>query len=137
METVAPFPEVIDEIRAAGGDAFTYCYQCGKCDVVCPWNRVRDFSIRKIVLQASLGIPDIELDEIWRCTTCGRCPSECPRGVNQIDIGVAIRRIATAYDVFPAPVSGYAPRRRQPGQRRQPPGRSAGGSATRGPRTCR
>ncbi|MCG6988819.1 MAG: (Fe-S)-binding protein [Gemmatimonadetes bacterium] len=107
METVAPFPEVIDEIKAAGGDAFTYCYQCGKCDVVCPWNRVRDFSIRKIVLQASLGIPDIELDEIWRCTTCGRCPSECPRGVNQIDIGVAIRRIATAYDVLPAPVSAY------------------------------
>ncbi len=106
METVTPFAEIIEEIKKAGGEAFKYCYQCGKCDVVCPWNRVRPFSIRKIVWQAALGLPEIELDEIWRCTTCGRCPSHCPRGVEQIEVGVAIRRIATAYDVFPASVSG-------------------------------
>jgi len=101
VETVTPLAEIVDEIRQAGGEAFKYCYQCGKCDVVCPWNRVRPFSIRKIVWQAALGLPEIELDEIWRCTTCGSCPSQCPRGVEQIDVGVAIRRIATAYDVFP------------------------------------
>ncbi len=106
METVTPFAEIIEEIKAAGGEAFKYCYQCGKCDVVCPWNRVRPFSIRKIVWQAALGLPEIELDEIWRCTTCGRCPSHCPRGVEQIEVGVAIRRIATSYDVFPGSVSG-------------------------------
>ncbi len=108
METVTPFAEIIEEIKEAGGDAFKYCYQCGKCDVVCPWNRVRPFSIRKIVWQAALGLPEIELDEIWRCTTCGRCPSHCPRGVEQIEVGVAIRRIATAYDVFPASVGGIS-----------------------------
>jgi Fe-S oxidoreductase len=107
VETVAPFAEIVQEIRDAGGDAFTYCYQCGKCDVVCPWNRVRPFSIRKIMWQAALGLPDIELDDAWRCTTCGRCPSICPRGVDQIGVSVAIRRIATAYDVFPASVAAY------------------------------
>ena len=81
METVAPLKEIIEEINEAGGEAFKYCYQCGKCDVVCPWNRVRPFSIRKIVWQAALGLPEIELDEIWRCTTCGNCPARCPRGV--------------------------------------------------------
>ena len=106
VETVTPFAEIIEEIKEAGGEAFKYCYQCGKCDVVCPWNRVRPFSIRKIVWQAALGLPEVELDEIWRCTTCGRCPSHCPRGVEQIEVGVAIRRIATAYDVFPGSVSG-------------------------------
>jgi Fe-S oxidoreductase len=108
METVTPLPEIVDEIKEAGGEAFKYCYQCGKCDVVCPWNRVTPFSIRKIVWQAALGLPEIELDEIWRCTTCGLCPSHCPRGVEQIEVGVAIRRIATAYDVFPASVSGIS-----------------------------
>jgi Fe-S oxidoreductase len=108
METVTPFAEIVEEIKEAGGEAFKYCYQCGKCDVVCPWNRVRPFSIRKIVWQAALGLPEIEFDEIWRCTTCGRCPSLCPRGVEQIEVGVAIRRIATAYDVFPASVSGIS-----------------------------
>jgi Fe-S oxidoreductase len=104
LETVTPLREIVDEINEAGGEAFKYCYQCGKCDVVCPWNKVRPFSIRKIVWQAALGLPEIELDEIWRCTTCGNCPSQCPRGVEQIEVGVAIRRLATAYDVFPASV---------------------------------
>jgi len=106
METVTPFREIVDEILQAGGETFTYCYQCGKCDVVCPWNRVRAFSMRKIVWQAALGLPEIEFDDIWRCTTCGRCPSACPRGVDQIQIGRALRRIASAYDVFPASVAG-------------------------------
>jgi len=105
VEAVTPFAEIIEEIKEAGGEAFKYRYQCGKCDVVCPWNRVKPFSIRKIVWQAALGLPEIELDEIWRCTTCGRCPSHCPRGVEQIEVGVAIRRIATAYDIFPSSVS--------------------------------
>jgi len=105
VETVTPFREIVDEINEAGGEAFRFCYQCGKCDVVCPWNRVRPFSIRKIVWQAALGLPEIELDEIWRCTTCGNCPSKCPRGVEQIEVGVAIRRLATAYDVFPGSVA--------------------------------
>jgi Fe-S oxidoreductase len=101
METVAPLAEIVQEIREAGGDAFRYCYQCGKCDVVCPWNRVTEFSIRKIIRQAALGLPEIELDEIWRCTTCGNCPSRCPRGVEQIEVVRSIRRIASNYGVFP------------------------------------
>jgi Fe-S oxidoreductase len=106
METVTPFAEIAEEIREAGGDAFRFCYQCGKCDVVCPWNRVTDFSIRKIVWQAALGLSEIELDDIWRCTTCGLCPAKCPRGVEQIEVGVAIRRIATRYGVLPGRASG-------------------------------
>ena len=104
VETVTPFAEIVEEIKEAGGEAYKYCYQCGKCDVVCPWNRVRDFSIRKIVWQANLGVPDIEREDIWRCTTCGSCPSHCPRGVEQIEVGVAIRRMAAAYGVFPGAV---------------------------------
>jgi Fe-S oxidoreductase len=105
MEIGTPFKEIIEEIKEAGGEAFNVCYQCGKCDVVCPWNRVTNFSIRKIIRQAALGLPEIELDDIWRCSTCGMCPAKCPRGVEQIEVGVAIRRIAAAYDVFPGSAS--------------------------------
>ena len=104
METVAPFIEVIDEIKEAGGEIYKLCYQCGKCDVVCPWNRVRNFSMRKTIREATFGLTEIESENIWRCTTCGKCPQRCPRGVEQIDLGVSLRRIASAYDVFPAPV---------------------------------
>ena len=104
METVAPFKEVIDEIKQAGGEAFKFCFQCGLCDAVCPWNRVRQFSIRKIIREASFGLTEIESEDIWRCTTCGRCPQQCPRGVEQIEVGVSLRRVASEYEVFPASV---------------------------------
>ena len=104
METVAPFIEVIDEITEAGGEAYKHCFQCGLCDTVCPWNRVRQFSIRKIIREASFGLSEIESEDIWRCTTCGRCPQRCPRGVEQIEVGVALRRVASNYEIFPASV---------------------------------
>jgi len=104
METVAPFKEVIDEVKEKGGDAVKFCYQCGKCDTVCPWNRVRKFSMRKLIREATFGLSEIEREEIWRCTTCGKCPQRCPRDVKQIDDMIALRRIATGYGVFPAHV---------------------------------
>jgi Fe-S oxidoreductase len=104
VETVAPYKEIIDVIKASGGDAFKRCFQCGLCDVVCPWNKVTKFSMRKIVREATFGLTDIETEDIWRCTTCGRCPQQCPRDVKQIDSGVALRRVATEYGVFPKPV---------------------------------
>ena len=103
MEIVAPYKEAIDAIKESGGEAFKYCYQCGLCDTVCPWNRVRNFSIRNIVRQANFGLPDIEGEDMWRCTTCGRCPQRCPRGVKQIEVGVSLRRIAADAGISPAP----------------------------------
>lgn len=108
METVAPEQEIIEVIKDKGGDSFKYCYQCGLCDVVCPWNRVRDFSMRKIIRQATFGLTEIDQEEIWRCTSCKTCVERCPRGVDQITSGVALRKLAAEYDVYPgnvAPIS--------------------------------
>ena len=105
VENLADYKEIVDVIKASGGEAFKLCYQCGICDTVCPWNRVRDFSMRRIIRQATFGLTDIESEEMWRCTTCGDCPRQCPRGVEIIEAGVSLRRIATEYGVFPAPVS--------------------------------
>ena len=104
METVADYKEIIDVIKESGGDAFKRCFQCGLCDTVCPWNRVRTFSMRKLVRQATFGFTEIESEEMWLCTTCGRCPQQCPRDVKQIESGVALRRVATEYGVFPSSV---------------------------------
>jgi Fe-S oxidoreductase len=101
MEIVplAPFKELIAEVKANGGDAVKFCYQCGKCDTVCPWNRVTTFSMRRLIREATFGLS--ETDEIWRCTTCGRCPQRCPRGVKLIEVMVSLRRMATEYGLFP------------------------------------
>jgi len=104
VETVAPFKEAIDAIKEAGGEAYKLCYQCGLCDTVCPWNRVRNFSMRNIVRQAAFGLPEIEGEDIWRCTTCGACPQACPRGVGTIDVSLSFRRIASEAGISPAPI---------------------------------
>jgi len=111
VENVADYKEIIDVVKEKGGEAFKRCYQCGLCDVVCPWNRVRTFSMRKIVREATFGMTDIESDDIWLCSTCGTCPQQCPRDVRQIESGVALRRIATEYGVFPTtakPIRGVS-----------------------------
>lgn len=100
MEIFEPFKEAIEEINQAGGERTKLCFQCGKCDSVCPWNRVRNFSMRKLIREANLGLSEIEKDDIWLCTTCGNCPQKCPRDVRQIEDTVAVRRVANTYNVF-------------------------------------
>lgn len=104
MESLAEYKEIVELIKENGGDAFKRCFECGLCDTLCPWNRVRQFSMRKIVRQAVFGLTEIESEDIWRCTTCGRCPQQCPRDVRQIDSVMSLRRIATEYGVYPEPV---------------------------------
>ncbi len=116
VETVAPFREIIDEIKEAGGEAFKYCYQCGKCDVVCPWNRVRSFSIRKIVREATFGLTEIEMRGHLALHDLRHLPSASARGASSRSrSGVAMRRIATEYGVF-RPCGRRSPRRGQPAQ---------------------
>ncbi len=104
METLAPFKEAIVAIKEAGGESFKLCYQCGMCDTVCPWNKVRNFSMRYIVRQATFGLAEIESEDIWRCTTCGICPQWCPRGVETINVSMSLRRIASGAGISPAPI---------------------------------
>jgi Fe-S oxidoreductase len=104
VEIVTPFQEAVDAIKEVGGEAYKFCYQCGMCDTLCPWNRVRNFSMRHIVREAAFGLPEIEGEDMWRCTTCGRCQQRCPRGVETIDVTRSFRRIAAEYGITPAPV---------------------------------
>jgi Fe-S oxidoreductase len=100
MENVADYKEIIEIIKEKGGDSFKFCYQCGKCDVVCPWNKVRNFSMRKLVRSATFGMSEIEGEDVWLCTTCGKCTQACPRDVKQVEAGIALRRMATDYGIY-------------------------------------
>ncbi len=104
MEVVylSEFKEIVDYIREKGGDPFRLCFQCGKCDSVCPWNKVSAFSMRALIRQATFGLTQIEEEDIWKCTTCGRCVQQCPRGVDQIEVVKLLRGVATDYGVFHA-----------------------------------
>ncbi len=106
METIplSPYKAVVDGIKEAGGGADKFCYQCGKCDTVCPWNRVRKFPVRKIINQAKFGVVPFESEDIWLCTTCGNCVQRCPRGVEIIDVMRAMRRVLVPDGVVPTSI---------------------------------
>jgi Fe-S oxidoreductase len=106
METIplAPFKDVIDGIKETGGEAFKLCYQCGLCEAVCPWNRVRNFLTRDIIHEAQLGMVDFGSEDMWLCVTCGACVERCPRGVKIIDIMRAVRRLLVPGGVVPASI---------------------------------
>jgi len=90
---VTPSKEAADIIKEEGGEILKLCYQCGLCTAVCPWNRVKSFTIRKLLHQAQLGLVDFEDEDMWTCVICNACVDRCPRGVRQLDIMRALRRV--------------------------------------------
>jgi len=90
---VTPSKEAADIIKEEGGQILKLCYQCGLCTAVCPWNRVKSFTIRKLLHQAQLGLVDFEDEDMWTCVICNACVNRCPRGVRQLDIMRALRRV--------------------------------------------
>jgi Fe-S oxidoreductase len=101
---LAPFRDVIDGIKETGGEAFKLCYQCGLCETACPWNRVRKFFVRSIIHQAQLGVVDFGSEDLWLCATCNNCVQRCPRGVEIIDVMMAMRRLLVPDGVVPASI---------------------------------
>ncbi|MGE5303668.1 MAG: (Fe-S)-binding protein [Alphaproteobacteria bacterium] len=106
METIplSPYKAVVDGVKEEGGGADKFCYECGKCDTVCPWNRVRKFPVRRIINQAKFGVVPFESEDLWLCTTCGNCVQRCPRGVKIIDVMRAMRRVLVPDGVVPTSI---------------------------------
>jgi Fe-S oxidoreductase len=90
---------------------FYSCADCGRCSDQCPANAAgrplsprfvsikgRDYAFRHYpVAGASIDgkplIGDVySEDEVWSCTTCGACESECPLLIEHIDKIVDLRR---------------------------------------------
>jgi len=105
MQAVAPFQEALDIIKEEGGEIAKLCYQCGLCTGICPWNLVRNFSVRKTMHQAQLGLPDFESEDMWLCVTCNACVKRCPRGVSIIDVWRSFRRAITELGIGGIPDS--------------------------------
>ena len=102
---VAPNPEFISELSAAGGDGAKMCFQCGTCTAGCPSGRRTSYRVRKLVRMAQLDMKDeiINSEELWMCSTCYTCVERCPRRVPIVDVVIALRNMAVAEGHIKAP----------------------------------
>jgi glycolate oxidase iron-sulfur subunit len=87
-------------------DRLAGCMHCGLCQAVCPVYGVTlkeaDVSRGKIVLLENLAyemLKDAEGvgEKLDRCLLCGSCRSNCPSGVDTIEIFLHARRLITDY----------------------------------------
>ncbi|MEJ5304348.1 MAG: (Fe-S)-binding protein [Ignavibacteria bacterium] len=92
-------------------DGYT-CTECGRCTAACPANYTgKALSPRKIIMDVRQRLHDkifypedqniqaktlihnyITNEEIWACTTCNACVTECPVMIEHIDTIVDLRR---------------------------------------------
>mgnify|MGYP005835621281 CR=1 FL=1 len=91
-------------------DGYT-CTECGRCTAACPANFTgKKLSPRKIIMDIRHRLHDKMLvglenednrnlihdyitdEEIWACTTCNACVTECPVMIEHIDTIVDLRR---------------------------------------------
>ena len=94
---------VWEELIELTDGAATVCYQCGTCTAICPWGLVSEetVSIRSLIREAQLGLP-LNDESLWLCTTCAYCEAYCPRGVNILDVILALRQMAWHKESAPA-----------------------------------
>lgn len=83
------------------------CMKCGFCQAVCPlYNetfRESDVSRGKIAIleglaDSLLNNTEVASDRINRCITCGSCKTNCPSGVDTLDIFYQSRIILSEYN---------------------------------------
>lgn len=91
-----PNPEFTRKVIESGGKTVNLCFQCGTCTGSCPSGRQTAFRVRKVVRRAQLGFEEdiLPSDDLWLCTTCFTCYERCPRGVEIVDIIMALRNMA-------------------------------------------
>jgi Fe-S oxidoreductase/nitrate reductase gamma subunit len=96
--------------------SFDSCTECRRCTDICPANAVgKTLDPRSVILklrdsmraEVQLGVANtqesadlygtgvITNDEIWACTNCGGCVSECPVGIDQLGTIMQLRRYQT------------------------------------------
>jgi len=93
-----------------GGENISYCFQCGKCNEVCPvhhrWGS--RYNPRDIVLFSALGYKDALFAAVardpfilWGCTACETCDEYCPSEIPITDIICYLKNAAVAAGATP------------------------------------
>ncbi len=97
------------------GDTLKYCYQCSRCNDVCPVAKVTDqrYNPRSLILDSFLGFKGAIYNQesnfnIWGCTVCDTCDEECPQKIGLTEIFAVLKNISIQMGQGPAHYTGQA-----------------------------
>ncbi len=92
--------EILKKVDAAAN----YCYNCNRCNNVCPTAFLDIFYPRSLIVDLTFLSPEeaLQNNNIWKCLTCGLCSIYCPMtkediGVNFTQIIKDLRSLASDY----------------------------------------
>ncbi len=85
----------LKKIKELSGENVHLCMQCGTCSASCPMSDHMEFTPRKIMHLAQLGIDELldNLNTCWVCASCHTCTVRCPRGIDIARVMEALRQI--------------------------------------------
>ena len=81
---------------APGGENLRVCLTCGECVSRCfLTDGYPDMNPRKLIRKVLMGRETEAADSefIWACTLCGRCTTDCPKGL-KMDVIVRELRVS-------------------------------------------
>lgn len=87
----------IDQIRLVNelsGENVKGCMQCATCSGMCPMAHEMDYTPRKVMHIAQLGLSDklLGINSYWKCASCHACSVQCPRGIDIAKVMEALRQ---------------------------------------------
>jgi heterodisulfide reductase subunit C2 len=93
-----------------GGEKLKTCFQCGKCNDVCPvsqrWGS--RYNPRDLVLFSSLGYQEALVQAVqrdpfllWGCTACETCDEKCPAEIPITDIITVLKNAVVPLGLTP------------------------------------
>jgi heterodisulfide reductase subunit D len=79
-----PADDLAAELRAAGGENPSLCYQCQRCSSGCPTAPAMSIPPSRMMRLAQLGLGSrlVADASIWRCLGCDSCTVHCPYEVS-------------------------------------------------------
>lgn len=87
----------LDQIRLVNelsGENVKVCMQCATCSGMCPMAEEMDYTPRKVMHIAQLGLGDklLGINSYWKCASCHACTVQCPRGIDIAKVMEALRQ---------------------------------------------
>ena len=88
-------------------DKIKYCYQCSRCNDVCPVSEASGelYNPRRLIMGSLLGLKGLLMNadqfQIWGCQVCDTCDEICPQSIHLTEIFALLKNLSVQAGTSP------------------------------------